>query len=145
VKDLVSGSKSGLTRQTRESLETLNSLFDLEVHGAALGLALEEKGRRGHSWRLPMGPQLDPSSYLLYINRSCEQAWLMLRLLPFLQEGPASFGENWRDKWSVLDHWLRSCFEDLNSGGGPHIKAIIELVEAKFAFDPSCCYRETMG
>src|SRR5579864_2137946 len=103
---LISGKDSGLPSDVIAELKNWDDLFHVEVHGAGFSLAHEldllSKGLANRA-----GPTYYQSAFTMYINRSSELGWLILRLLPYLQMKDSAFGDEWDRKHAVLDDSFR--------------------------------------
>jgi hypothetical protein len=124
-------------------LKRWNDLFNMEVHGARMSFAVE-----GQAWiqglsSLPIFPTPDSQSFKMYLNRSSEIAWILLRTFPFLQVEPKAFGSEWARKWQILDESFHFMVEGLERIGKKVAAALIHFVDTRFSFNPeSIYYRE---
>jgi hypothetical protein len=141
--DLMTGRKSGLSPDAVKELELWNSMFDMQVHGSQLS-KFGEVGRWMFEKEAPfsLGPQYDEDGAAMYFNRSTEIAWLIVRVLPYLQQKSRSFGMDWERKWQIMDDSFRFSVESLGLLGKKIAAVMIELVEAKFSFTPAIHYVE---
>lgn len=132
--------KSGLSEAAREWLGRWEGLFHREVHGSMLSwVAILEPWHSGTPHTL--GPQFEERGGAAYTNRACEVSWMWLRVLPYLQLEPGGFGDEWKDKWHILDDSFLYMESDLKEIGKPEIvDAILELMRVKFSYDPTLCY-----
>jgi hypothetical protein len=142
VMSLVVGSQSGLEAGITQGLRRWQSFFHDEVHLSILTFSFESGSWAGDNAELPIGPHEEPLSAAMYMNRSCEVAWLLLRTLPFLQHEAAGFGSGWADRWSLLDESIRYAVETLQQQGKELVGFVVALVEKKFSFGPSTSYRD---
>jgi hypothetical protein len=127
------GKASGLSPEVQQDLAKWDAFFNVEVHGGALSLAQEiaavSKGR------IPqIGPTVDQDAFVMYMNRSAELSWLIVRLLPFLQVSNAAFGSEWQHKRQVLDDSFRFMVEALGTLGKRLAPSFITMVDTNFLF-----------
>ena len=78
----------------------------------------------------------------MFLNRSLEVAWMVLRIFPFLQLRPRAFGEGWAAKWELLDEPCRLQSESLGDLGKPIGYAFIRFMDAKFPFSPDTAFED---
>lgn len=135
-------SKSGLSKEHVTEIRQWEQLFHEEVHGSRFTYFMEGgpwlKGERN----LLLGPLPKDSTISMYINRSNEICWMLLRTLPFLQLKPGAFGKDWARKWVILDDSFRFAEESLGKMNKKIAWAVIELIEQKFRFSPEETYFE---
>lgn len=134
--------RSGLSSEIRSELKIWENLFHDEVHGSRLTFAIELLRWTKDKEPLNIGPCPVESTYTMYLNRSSEIGWLLVRLLPFLQIEPNVFGKKWTEKWNVLDDSFRFMIGGLDSIGKKIAKAFISFIDIKFPFNPEICYHE---
>jgi hypothetical protein len=139
--DQMVGKESGLDDQVQKEIKQWAELFHLEVHGSQL-TRTRAFGELQDQRRLSIGPTFDDLSSAMYMNRCCEVLWMLLRTLPFLQCESHAFGDEWANKWRVLDDSFRYDVESLGEMGKPIAYAIIALLDAKFSFSPDSSYDE---
>jgi len=142
VFDLMLRSKCGLPEEAKRQLKRWEQLFHSEVHGSMLTMA-HLHTEWDDTTRLGAWPTLQERPAAMYMNRSAEVHWMVLRTLPFLQLAPRAFGEKWADDWTVLDESFRIDVEALGKLGKPIkriVAAVIKLLDEKLAFSPDCHY-----
>lgn len=133
-------SQSGLSNDCRKELELWENLFHVEVHGSRLSVAYEfENWIKGKN-NLPIIPKPTLDKNSMYINRSNEIGWMLLRTLPVLQLSAGAFGLDWSKKWNVLDESFRVSVNRLAQAGKKIGSAIICLIDSKFSFQPEETY-----
>ncbi len=145
VFDFMLRKNSGLHSEHLEELALWEDMFHMEVHGARLTTSLDTFRWLERESSLPLSPDFDPESLSIpmYMNRSFEISWMLLRTLPYLQARVGSFGSEWSRKWGILDESLKDSVANLASKGIKVASAIIHLIETKFPFSPSTThYRE---
>lgn len=142
ILDLMIRKKSGLREDTIDELQIWEKLFHEEVHGSRLTYVIN-----GNKWikgqmSLSMGPNPNDLACSLYMNRVNELGWLMLRLFPYLQLEPNSFGPDWAKKWLILDDSFRMMIKELEKIGKKIAAAFADFIDIKFQFNPDTCYHE---
>lgn len=136
VQKQMSGSASGLSADTLEAFRTWNELFDIETHGARLTIGLGMDYMKGKK-PLRVAPQYNAMSVAIFVNRYCEIAWMVHRLLPLVQPPEAMLSAGWGERWRLVDESLRRLVSALSDESGKKIgAAMVELVEKKFPFGP---------
>jgi hypothetical protein len=133
-------SESGLPKDCRQELELWENLFHVEVHGSRLSIAYEFEDWIKGKTHLPIIPKPTLDKVSMYLNRSNEIGWMVLRTLPLLQLSAGAFGPEWSKKWNVLDDSFRGAVERLEQAGEKIASAIIYLIESKFSFQPEETY-----
>lgn len=137
IRDLILGTKSGLSQTTIKELRDWQEMFHTEVHGARLSQTDFLPFLKGEQ-PLQFGPQLRELSGATYTNRAAEVGWMWTTLFPLLQveEG---FGNQWSSEWQVLEDSFRYMVETLKELEKPGLNALVdaisELMEEKFTFD----------
>lgn len=136
-------SESGLPKDCRQELELWENLFHVEVHGSRLNIAYEFEDWIKGKTDLPIIPNPTLDKVSMYLNRSNEIGWMLLKTLPLLQLSSGAFGTDWSKKWKVLDESFQVAIEGLEQAGKKFASAIICLIESKFSFQPEkTCYAE---
>jgi len=135
----------GLPAETIKQLEKWERLFHEEVHGSKLSVFQElERSLKGEA-ALVIGPSPTELLMSLYMNRASEIAWLIARLLPYLQLEKNAFGGRWREKHQILDESFRYAQKGLSKLGKKIGDAFIEFVDHKFSFEDPFFYVEADG
>ncbi len=142
--NLMVGSDSGLSDDDRSELERLRDLYHEEVHGSRFTYVEDLRRIAVHNRLPPFGPEphknnMDAS---MYLNRSLEVPWMVLRIFPFLQLRPRAFGEGWVAKWELLDEACRLMSEGLGDLGKPIGHVFIRFMDARFPFSPDNSFEE---
>ena len=146
VMSLMVGKESGLPTDDIAEMEILRDMYHEEVHGGmstfmhdlktiVIDKKLPTIGPRPHDKNLDMA---------LYMNRACEIGWMVLRSLPYLQLKARAFGDDWSDRWLLLDEAFRMQVESLGEDGKPIGHIFSRMVDAKFAFDPEWHYKSAL-
>jgi len=120
--------------ETTFELKRWNDLFNWETHGSFLSQSNSMLAWvKGEAY-----PQLVetgvPDSDAMMMNRFNEATWLFHRLLPNLQHGNG-FGEEWSQRWRVLDDSFWQMQESLGSMGKKIGRAFVTFIDKKFPFD----------
>lgn len=136
IRSLMIGDKSDLGDSFVEELQSWESCFHLEVHGARFTTAIHGRQWFLNGRELPMLPVADRMRDSLYANTAAQIAWMLLRTLVLLQLKPGAFGNEWTGQWRLLDDSFRFMVEGLKREGKPLGDAIIHLIDRKFPFSP---------
>ncbi|MCU7810937.1 MAG: hypothetical protein KZQ77_06835 [Candidatus Thiodiazotropha sp. (ex Notomyrtea botanica)] len=140
VRRQMTGSKSGLKQETIDELAQWDALFDAEVHGARLSLADTQGWMKGQA-PLPVLPVFNERAFAMFMNRFCEIAWTICRLLPLVQPPEAPLNDTWKGKWQILDQSFASMVGSLTSELDKKIGAAIAcFVGAKFPFNENSSF-----
>jgi hypothetical protein len=142
VLDHTIGKRSGLAEEHINALGHWNRLFNVQVHGARLASMREADAWVMNKKSFSVGPRIDNDGSAMYMNRSNEVAWMMLRTLPFLQFEDRPFDQSWREKWAVLDESLRVAIEGRGNLGKKIAPAFIAMIDSRFATSPASRYIE---
>ena len=138
------GKTSGLSIGDQENLKAWDEFFNYEVHGGGLSLTQEltaiSKGRV-----LQIGPTVTKDAYVMYMNRSAELGWLIVRVLPLLQVSEGVFGGEWEEKRKVLDGSFRYMLESFSNLGKALGPSFIAMVDTRFIFKQPFYYFEADG
>ena len=140
----VFGVRSGLSTNAIAEIVGWNQMFNWEAHR---GLMTFYDGMEGLIVRkdpsaLALIPPETEMATAMFMNRSNEVSWMILRLLPFLQTEQFVFGGEWISRWKLLDRSFRMMLDGLSEMGKTHAAPFIEMIDAKFNFDPSNRFRE---
>lgn len=142
IREQITGAKSGLSAETREQLLKWERMFNAEAHRGLYSLF-----RASEKLVDPQGPGFSlvpaPDELLdaMFINRSTETNWMILRLLPFVRREEADY-KGWTEKWKLLDESFAFMVEGLTNMGKKIGPAFVELLGTKFKFDPKTFYSE---
>ena len=141
VFEAVVGKKSGLEESHMLKLERWSEMFHLEVHGRRLSSVAGLEWIKGER-TLPIYPSIEELDIAMYLNRSHEISWLLLRTFLFLQMEASGFGSRWAEKWRILDDSFLIEHQAREKMGKEIASAIIGLVQEKFDYPPEeTCYR----
>jgi len=136
---------SGLPPDVLSELEKWEYLFNREVHGSKFSFSSELFRWVSEKKSPPIGPLPDMNSLGMYMNRAVEIAWMIVRLLPYLQPSENAFGEEWQKKHFILDDSFLYTQKGLAEIGKKIGDAFIFFVEQKFSFDAPFFYFEADG
>lgn len=103
VRRWASGEDSGLESAVVDQLRVWDDLFDTEIHGARLSMALALAADPEESGGMPVLPTYGEKAHAMFMNRHCEIGWTTHRLVPMVQAPGCPFAPEWREKWSILD------------------------------------------
>lgn len=142
ILNLFLGEKSGFDKDTINELNRWGRMFHEEVHGSRFTFAIE-----GGDWLrgkspISIGPLPNTRAIAMYLNRSHEIGWMILRTLPVLQLKPNALGDEWSAKWYVLDDSFRYSITSFAKMGKKIGHAILKLIDSKFNFNPTYVYKE---
>lgn len=65
---------------------------------------------------------------------------MLHRTFPIMQLSQRRFDNNWIQKWQLLDDNFRCMEESLAAMGKKIGSVFIAFIDAKFPFDPKCCF-----
>lgn len=137
--------KSGLPGDIVYELKNWEQLFHEEIHGSRLSFFGELGDWVKGKALLSIGPIPKELPMMMYMNRACEIAWLIVRLLPYLQPVENAFGTRWRKKHKILDESFRSMQQGLSRTGKKIGDAFIKFVDEKYSFSEPFYYFEADG
>jgi hypothetical protein len=137
VRRRMDGAESGLSPEVLGWLATIDKMYDMETHGGRLSTAHNMDWLKGAS-PLAVVPRYVEVRAALFMNRFCEVAWMVHRLLPLMQLPRNAFSTEWGARWRVVDdcfdHMIASLAESLQK---PAFAAVREFVRIKFQFNAS--------
>ena len=139
------GLRKDLKPETVSEFDTWSQLFHEEVHGSRFTLAIDATAWFRNGQLPSVGPAFDRLAWENCMQRAAEIAWLVVRLLPYLQLVGNAFGDGWQDRYEILDKAFRSKFEADKNAGNECADAVMELVEKRFSFGDAFHYREADG
>lgn len=145
VLDRIIRKNSTLPENVTSELEKWEKLFHEEVHGSKFSF-FEELG----SWArdgnpLTIGPIARETSVSMYMNRASEIAWLIVRLMPYMQPVESAFGNEWSERQKILDDSFLYMQKSLSNVGKKIGGAYIQFVKEKFTFPEPFYYTESTG
>jgi hypothetical protein len=121
------GLRSGLTAADTEDLQLWDRLFNLQVHGFRLATAISITRWSTEPEPFSLGPESDESADALYLNRSSELAWLITRMLTFLQLEAKAFGDEWHRRRDLLDASHRQLVTSLEKAIAPAFERFLDF------------------
>jgi hypothetical protein len=142
VHTLMLGAKSGLEETIIHEIKKWEQYFHEEVHGSHWTFFIEGGPWLNKEKALSLGPEPNDVAMGMYINRSNEIKWMILKSMPFLQLSAQSFGNEWARKWHVLDNAFRFTIEELGKMDKKIAWAVLAMVDQKFHFSPEKTYFE---
>lgn len=145
ILNLMIRKNSGLPDDIIAELRRWEQLFHEEVHGSKMSFTKELLDWVQGKAALSLGPTPKEDSMAMYMNRACEVAWLLVRLLPYLQPEKNAFGDIWREKQQILDDSFWYMQQGLSRLGKKIGDAFIRFVEEKFNFSDPFFYFEADG
>jgi hypothetical protein len=135
VRSTMTGARSGLSQATIDELKIWDDMFDWETHGSRLSLAASISWMKSQE-PLSVLPEFLEREFAMFMNRYCEIAWMVHRLLPMLQPLEAPLGNSWHEKWRIVDESFEAMVSSLTKQlGKPIGAAIVEFVSKKFPFN----------
>jgi hypothetical protein len=140
VRKQMTGDQSGLSPKTLGELGIWDALFDFEVHGGRLTLAASMGWLQGRE-PMPIVPKFEEKHFTMFLNRYCEIAWMLHRLIPAMQPPEIPLPAEWAEKWRILDESFEATSDALTEQVGKAIgAAIVELVKTKFPFNANSVF-----
>ena len=133
IRSVIIGKESGLSEETKDELLNWDLLFNIETHRGLFTLfnTLGD-GLRG---KLDVvGPSPDEKNDAMFINRSNELNWMILRLLPCIRRKGLVWSDEWTKKWNLLEESFRMMNEGFADLGKKIPLAHLEMIEMKFKF-----------
>ncbi len=135
VRSKMTGARSGLSQTTINELAIWDDMFDWETHGSRLSLSSSLSWMQGQE-PLSVLPEFLEREFAMFMNRYCEIAWMVHRLLPMIQFSEAPLGNSWNEKWCIIDTSFELMVTSLTvQAGKPIGAAIVEFVKQKFPFN----------
>jgi hypothetical protein len=136
------GEKAGFSAEVTSQLETWSRLFNTEAHRGLFSLFRASHALIVGQQSVAIGPMNDQLSESMYMNRCAEICWMILRLLPFVRRAETPEDGDWDKRWVLLDDSFKIMVDGLGGLGKKIAPAIVELMNAKFAFTPATYYFE---
>jgi hypothetical protein len=133
------GKHSGLTQSSQVLLTQWEQMFNWEAHRGLYTL-FQASAKLYEKQEITFVAEPDEANDVMYVNRSNETNWMILRLLPYMRRADTPDNAEWTRKWKVLDESFRQMLESLSSLGKKIGDAFIEMMDTKFKFDPSFHY-----
>lgn len=136
------GKRSGLSEEAQFELLRWDRMFNQEAHRGLFTLfrssqnLMDSKGPR-----FSLVPQSDEILDGMFLNRSTEINWMILRLLPFVRR-KETYYDGWAEKWKLLDESFVFMYRGLAEMGKKIAPAFVEMMDTKFKFDPTMFFFE---
>lgn len=141
IRSVIIGKESGLSEETKDELLNWDLLFNVETHRGLFTLfnTLDNalKGKLD-----VVGPSPDEKNDAMFINRSNELNWMILRLIPCIRRSEVIWGDEWTKKWDLLEESFRMMNEGFVDLGKKIPLAHLEMIEMKFKFGSDHYYIE---
>jgi hypothetical protein len=142
IRSLIIGEQSGLSKNTQTELLFWDQMFNTETHRGlftlfkSLECALEGKLDA-------VGPSPpNETNDAMFLNRSNELNWMILRLMPFMRRKELEWSDEWRRKWRLLEESFRMMNQGFTDLGKTIPLAHLEMIETKFNFGLDHYYLE---
>ena len=141
IRSVIIGKESGLSEETKDELLNWDLLFNIETHRGLFTLfnTLDDalKGKLD-----VVGPSPEEKNDAMFINRSNELNWMILRLIPCIRRKEIIWGDEWTKKWDLLEESFRMMTEGFAGLGKKIPLAHLEMIEMKFKFGTDHYYIE---
>jgi hypothetical protein len=133
IRSLIIGKESGLSEETQAELLGWEQMFNVETHRGLFTLfnTLDESLK---SKLDVVGPSPDEKNEVVFVNRSNELNWMILRLIPCIRRREIIWGDEWTKKWDLLEESFRMMNEGFAGLGKKIPLAHLEMIEKKFKF-----------
>ena len=139
IRSVIIGKESGLS--DKGELLSWDLLFNTETHRGLFTLfnTLDDalKGKLD-----VVGPSPEEKNDAMFINRSNELNWMILRLIPCIRRKEIIWGDEWTKKWDLLEESFRMMNEGFAGLGKKIPLAHLEMIEMKFKFGTDHYYIE---
>jgi hypothetical protein len=135
------GKNSGLKQASQVELTRWEQMFNWEAHRGLYTL-FQASTKLYETQEVTFVAEPDEANDAMYVNRSNETNWMILRLLPYMRRADTPDNADWTRQWKVLDESFRQMIESLGKLGKKIADAFIEMMESKFKFDPSAHYSD---
>ena len=138
IRSLIIGKESGLSEETQAELLGWEDMFNVETHRGLFTLfdTLDD------ALKGVVGPSVEERNDAMFINRSNELNWMILRLIPCIRRKEISWGDEWTTKWDLLEESFRMMNEGFAGLGKKVPLAHLEMIDMKFKFGPDHSYIE---
>jgi hypothetical protein len=141
IRSVIIGKESGLSEETKDELLNWDLLFNIETHRGLFTLftTLDDalKGKLD-----VVGPSPEEKNEAMFVNRSNELNWMILRLIPCIRRKEIIWGDEWAKKWELLEESFRMMNEGFAGLGKKIPLAHLEMIEMKFKFGSDHYYIE---
>jgi hypothetical protein len=141
IRSVIIGKESDLSEETQTELLSWEELFSVETHRGLFTL-FNTLGDTLKGKLDVVGPSPEEKNDAMFINRSNELNWMILRLIPCMRRKELVWGDEWTKKWDLLEESFRMMNEGLADLGKKIPLAHLEMIEMKFKFGPDRYYIE---
>jgi hypothetical protein len=139
IRSVIIGKESSLSDETQAELLGWDQMFNFETHRGLFTLfdTLDDalKGKLD-----VVGPSPEEKNDAVFINRSNELNWMILRLIPCIRRKEIIWSDEWTQKWELLEESFRMMNEGFADLGKKIPLAHLEMIELKFKFGPDHYY-----
>jgi hypothetical protein len=133
IRSVIIGEQSGLSEETKDELLNWDLLFNNETHRGLFTLftTLDDllEGKLD-----VVGPSPEEKNEAMFLNRSNELNWMILRLIPCIRRKEITWSDEWTKKWDLLEESFRMMNEGFAELGKKIPLAHFELIKMKFKF-----------
>jgi len=140
----VIGKRSGLSEEAQIELLRWDRMFNQEAHRGLFTLFRASQdiiGPKGHKFSLVPFP--DDMLDAMFLNRSTEINWMILRLLPFVRRKETHY-DGWVTKWKLLDDSFKFMHRGFTELGKKIAPAFAEMMDKKFGFDENVFFEKSV-
>jgi hypothetical protein len=142
IRSMIIGKKSGLSPEAQAELLHWEQLFNFETHRGLFTLFQALDHAIQGKMDTAIGPSMDDADAAMFMNRSNELNWMILRLIPYMRWKDAPWSDEWKRKWRLLDESFRMMNDGFAGLGKKIPLAHLELMESKFRFGDDIFYFE---
>jgi len=115
------------------------NFFHSEIHGYTLSFCHQMEDMYYEKSDLKKLHKLQDKD-ILFLNRSLEVYWMLMKMLPYLQYEPFIFGTEWLNRYKILDQCFKENENALAEIGKDIAAVIVSLIDKKFNFPDEFCY-----
>jgi hypothetical protein len=130
----------GLPAEVADHLRRWGDLFNAEVHMSLHSFVHEGLRPYRATGELNIGPNQSQLALEMYMNRSLEVSWALLKVLPIVQYRSFSHGDEWCRKWHLLDYNLKIAVESVADQATDIVPSLLQWFQIKLPFNPSWSY-----
>jgi hypothetical protein len=141
IRSLIIGKESGLSEETQAELLGWEQLFNVETHRGLFTLfTAHDDALKGNLD--VVGPNPEEKNEVVFVNRSNELNWMILRLIPCIRRKQIIWSDEWTRKWDLLEDSFRRMNQGFADLGKKIPLAHLEMIEMKFRFGSDHYYIE---
>jgi hypothetical protein len=141
IRSIIIGEESGLSEETQAELLVWEQMFNVETHRGLFTL-FHTLGDALRGMLDVVGPSSEERNDAMFINRSNELNWMILRLIPCIRRKELVWSEEWKKKWQLLEESFRMMNQEFADLGKEIPLAHLETIEMKFKFGLDHYYME---